>query len=269
MLAQNAPGAKAAGRTPRQSLELPQIRVTNRDTAASDVMKQLLHYLGSGAQRPGDRLPSERQLSEAFGVSRSTVREALKALNFLGLVDVRQGAGMFLRANASDVLPQVIEWGLVLGQSRTLDLVEARRYIESIVARLAAERATPKMRDELRERLAAMKRRTDAQDVDGLIEDDIAFHMKIAEIANNSVLTDVLASARSLLHVWVRRVLEANGFTQESYLEHARVFEAIDRGDPKAAEEAMAAHMNSACGHLLATLVHSMGNGDEKNSESS
>ncbi|MEV0354153.1 GntR family transcriptional regulator [Nonomuraea sp. NPDC050680] len=92
-----------------------------------DIARQLLSQLLSGHLAPGTRLPSERQLSETLGVGRSTVREALKALDVLGIIEVRQGDGTYLRQSTSSLLPSAIEWGLMLGQPQVLDLIEASK----------------------------------------------------------------------------------------------------------------------------------------------
>ena len=92
-----------------------------QDTVPIQIARKLLEYLLKGNLRPGDRLPSERKLAEALGVGRSAVREALKSLTLLGLVAVRQGHGSFLKSTESDLLPQAIEWGLLLGVKKTRD----------------------------------------------------------------------------------------------------------------------------------------------------
>lgn len=237
------------------TIQVPAFEVMSRDTLVTEIAQHLMAFLLSGQVAPGTRLPSERKLAETFGIGRSALREAMKSLNLLGIVEVRQGDGTYLKRTESDLLPQAIEWGLLLGQPRTLDLVEARRHIEVLVARLAAERANEVTVRELRQILRQMK--DDRSDV--FVEQDVAFHMKLAEIAGNSVLADVLSSIRTLLRVWMRRVVEAAGETGTSYREHAKVFEAVRRGDPEAAGAAMAAHMESASGQLLASLQSSRG----------
>ena len=103
-------------------------------------------------------MPSERQLAQAFGVGRSAMREALKSLTLLGLVEVRHGDGTYLKKADSALLPQVIEWGLLLGEQRTLDLVEARQKIEADIAGLAAARRDEADVAELRRLLERMER---------------------------------------------------------------------------------------------------------------
>lgn len=225
---------------------------TDRPTLTTELGRRLLAYLMSGAVKPGDRIPSERQLAEQLGVGRSVVREALKSLTLLGLLEVRQGDGTFLRAGTSDLLPQAIEWGLMLGEKRTLDLVEARFYLEPILAGLAAERRTEDALEDLRQHLATMAGAGD--DAKRFVAADVAFHIGIAQAAQNSALSDMLTSVRSLLQVWIARVIDSASDFGPSYLEHVPVLEAVERGDPEAARDAMREHMVNANGRLIQTL---------------
>lgn len=126
------------------------LRPVVRESSVSEVAKRLLDHLSAGDIKPGTRLPAERQLAEALGVARSSVRGALSALDVLGIIEIRPGSGSYVREGTSEFLPRAINWGLMLGQRRTQDLVEVRTYLEAVSARLAAERAT----DEDLERLA-------------------------------------------------------------------------------------------------------------------
>ena len=95
--------------------------VRRRDSPSVEVARHLLEYLLSGHFAPGDRIPSERQLAQALQVGRAGVREAIKSLNLLGLIKVRQGDGTYLAHTVSSLLPEVIEWGLLLGERRVED----------------------------------------------------------------------------------------------------------------------------------------------------
>ncbi|MGP3960192.1 FadR/GntR family transcriptional regulator [Nonomuraea sp. 3N208] len=228
------------------SLAAPQ-----RESAVVEIARQLLSQLLSGHLEPGTRLPSERQLSETLGVGRSTVREALKALDVLGIIEVRQGDGTYLRQSTSSLLPSAIEWGLMLGQPQVLDLIEARKHIEVIIAELAAERAGPEAVEELRAHLADMRA---AADSTAFVEADVAFHLTLAQAAGNSVLNDILGSIRSLLRVWIRRAIHEAGGTETTIAEHAAVLAAIEQRSPEAAAAAMRGHMEAAAGRLHRSL---------------
>jgi GntR family transcriptional repressor for pyruvate dehydrogenase complex len=234
---------------------LPRIDLSSRETLTMEVARRLLDYFLSGEVEPGMRIPSERRLAESLGVGRSLVREALKSLHVLGLLEVRQGDGTYLKRTDSELLPQVIEWGLLLGERPALDLVEARAHLEVVVAGLAAERRDARALEDLRGLLTEMRKSSD--NPLRFVEADIGFHLRVAEAAGNVILNDMLNGVRALLRVWIRRVVEAAGRTGPSYKDHVPIFEAIERGDSAAATAAMAAHMAGASARLKATISRS------------
>lgn len=223
-----------------------------RDSPVSQVAHRLLDEVAAGDHRAGTRLPSERRLAESLGVGRSAIREAIAVLEVLGIVEVRVGSGTYVRGTISDLLPQAIDWGLMLGERHTRDLVEARRHLEAVTARLAAERATADDMARLRARLDRMRETADS--VAAFAEADVDFHLEVARIAGNTVLRDILHSVRALLRVWIQRALDADGDTAATLAEHVGVFEAIERRDPDAAATAMGAHMESASARLERSL---------------
>ena len=243
--------------------ELPgliRIERPSPDSPAVLVARSLLDYLVSGGIKVGQRLPAERDLAEAFGVGRSAVREALKSLNLLGLVEIRQGDGTYLKRPESTLLPQVLEWGLLLGERQTLELVEARQGIEVMSARLAALRQDDELLRDLAEILERM--RLSQQSPQEFIEADVAFHLRLAKGAQNQVVYDMLSSLSSLLGVWVQRAVHATEELSGTYREHEVVYEAVSAGDPAAAAEAMTAHMISAADRLEGTIGATEGASD-------
>ncbi|GLY88813.1 FadR/GntR family transcriptional regulator [Actinoallomurus iriomotensis] len=252
----NASTGEARPKSPREPTpraETPQILLSapQRESAVVDIARQLLSQLLSGQLSPGTRLPSERQLAESLAVGRSTIREALKALDVLGIIEVRQGDGTYLKQSTSSLLPSAIEWGLMLGQPQVLDLIEARRHIETIIAGLAAERADDQAVAELAEHLEEMRA---APDSAAFVEADVAFHLTLANAAGNSVLNDILGSIRSLLRVWIRRAIHEVGSTDTTIAEHAAILTAVRERVPEAAAEAMRAHMRAAGARLERSL---------------
>ncbi len=238
-------------RSPR--LTVPIGKMERREPPASEVARKLLEYLLSSDIQPGSRLPSERQLASSLDIGRSAVRDALRPLTWLGIIEVRQGDGTYLRGVSSDLLPKVIEWGLLLGEKRVLDLVEARRHIEIVTARLAAERRTVDGADEIHEALARMAASRD--DRAAFVDADIAFHLKIAELAGNSVLFGILSSIQSLLRVWIERVSQSTESNEDAYLIHVPIADAIEAGNGETAARAMADHLEFATERLLRTLA--------------
>lgn len=231
---------------------LPPIAPSAREPVSSEVTRRLLDYLISGDVHPGERLPSERRLAETLGVGRSHVRQAIKSLAVLGLIDVRQGDGTYLKRVDSPLLPLAIEWGLMLGAKQSQDLVEARSELEILVAGLAAERRDDEALERMRAELDVMR---STGDTDTFVAADVAFHLRVAEAAGNDSILRIMRSIRSLMEVWITRVMSTPGARPPTWDEHQAVFEAIARRDPEAARSAMIAHMEGATSRLLGTLA--------------
>lgn len=238
------------------SASFPQVDPIRRETMSAEIARRLVDHLLSGTVAPGSRLPSERQLAEAFGVGRSAVREALAALSLIGLIEIRHGDGTYLKRTDSPLLPQVVEWGLLLGERHTNDLIEARQRIEVIVAGLAAERRSETDLAALEACLASMASQAERGSNTAFVDADVEFHLVLAEAAGNSALRDILASIQSLLRAWIGRVI-AEGHEQSSYEEHVPIVAAVRAQDPDAASAAMDAHLRSAASRLRDTLDRS------------
>lgn len=226
-----------------------------RESPMAALVRQLVSQLLSGGIPPGGKLPPERELAALLGVGRSNVREALKALDLLGLIEIRQGDGTYLRGTASALLPQVIEWGLFLGTPQAIDLVDARFHLEVAVARLAAERATEDDLQVMAARLAVMR---EADGVSDFAEADVSFHSAIADAARNQVLSDTLRSIKSLIQVWVMRVIRQAGERSSTLDQHTAVYEAIRSGDPDLAAAAMTSHMKAATENLRRSITEAI-----------
>jgi len=217
-------------------------------TPVSEVARRLLDLFTGGSIEPGTRLPSERQLAASLEVGRSAVREALAALEILGIVTVRPGSGTFLRGDASELLPQTLRWGLLIGERSTGELIELRSGLEIYAARLAAGRVSDEQRGVLRGYVDAMSGAGD--DLEAAVRADLAFHDDLAAAAGNASLHDMLHVVRSLLQVYADRMVH----TQEEALlaaeEHRAVADALDAADADAAASAMAVHMVTAGARL-------------------
>jgi GntR family transcriptional repressor for pyruvate dehydrogenase complex len=218
-------------------------------TAVAEVTRRLLDYFMSGSISPGDRLPPERRLALSMGVGRSAIREALAALEVLGVVNVRPGSGTYLRGTVSELLPKTLSWGILLGESQTRDLIGVRHALEVQAARLAATAITDDALQVLGDHMVTMRSHTNS--FPEFVTADMRFHQLIAEAAGNAVLDGLLQTVRSLIRVWVERALNDSGHARTTCAEHAAVLEALERRDPQAAAEAMSQHMDSAAARLL------------------
>ncbi|SDY77716.1 FadR/GntR family transcriptional regulator [Herbiconiux ginsengi] len=217
-------------------------------TPVSEVARRLLDLFTSGSIEPGTRLPPERQLAATLGVGRSAVREALAALEILGIVDVRPGSGTYLRGAASELLPQTLRWGLLIGERNTAELLDLRSGLEIYVARLAAGRADAAAIAALSSSLEHM--RGSAANLQAFARADRDFHLALSTAAANLILVDLLHVVRTLLQVYDDRAVHDADQVAAAIAEHAEVLRAVESGDGDAAASAMAAHMATASARL-------------------
>jgi GntR family transcriptional repressor for pyruvate dehydrogenase complex len=211
-----------------------------RTSVIAEVMAKIRGLVESGHLAPGVRLPSERELRESLGVGRSTVREAIRALEALGLLEVRQGRGIYVR-NRSESLTQ--PRGPLEADWAQLDrVVEARLPIETYAASLAALRRTDERLAKLEEKLDDFERAMAANDLGKLVLADLEFHNVIADTAS-SVLATCLNSI-GVLVINSRRISLARPERLPDVLaRHRLIFEAIVAQDPHKAAQAMSEHL--------------------------
>jgi len=201
----------------------------------------------AGQYRLGDRLPTERELAEQFGVSRPTLREAMIALEMLGMIEARHGLGIYVTGNVRPVVPSA-EIDVDVG---AFELIEARRLFEGEAAALAATSITD---DQLQQLEALMVRMHEEEEVAG--EDaDRESHMIIARATGNGA---IMATIENLWDWRNRSPLARNILTRARGMgleprinEHRRVFEALRARDPHAARQAMRDHLERVIDHLL------------------
>jgi GntR family transcriptional repressor for pyruvate dehydrogenase complex len=221
-------------------------------TAVAEVTRRLLDYFTSGDIEAGTRLPPERQLAASMGVGRSAIREALAALEVLGVVTVRPGSGTYLRGAVSELLPQTLSWGMLLSEQKTRELIGVRHGLEVQAARLAATAIGDASLERMTEELATMQANQDR--FEAFVTADMHFHQQLAESADNDLLRDILQSVRSLIRVWVERALKDTEHAQLTCDEHEAVLVALRARDPDQAAAAMSRHMDSAGARLLSSL---------------
>jgi len=211
----------------------------------AEVIEQILGLVRSGHLRVGDQLPSEGQLTSLLGVSRSSVREALKALEVLGILESRTGVGSFVaQTSLADVPFQVLNQMAVEGSP--WEIMEARLALEPIIARLAALRRTDEDLRRMRESVDKMS--TQVADHVSTMDVDLQFHMLLAQACGNLVLTDCmhLISSRMQHRFWqaVKHTSLTLDGRPEAYLDHhRRILSAIERGDGQQSETVMLEHL--------------------------
>ncbi|HEY3195744.1 MAG TPA: FadR/GntR family transcriptional regulator [Candidatus Dormibacteraeota bacterium] len=213
-------------------------------SVTEEAIDKIRELIVSGSWGPGDRLPRESELAAQLGLSRNSLREAVRALSQLRVLEVRQGDGTYVTSLEPELLLESTGFvsHLLVGDT-ALELFEVRRLLEGAAAALAAARINAEGKDKLRRKLDQM---IEAETVEDLVQADVDFHAVIARATGNTFLTSLLASLSSRTmraRMWRGRAVDnALDVTRD---EHRRIYEAITGGDPELARAAAMAHIAS------------------------
>jgi GntR family transcriptional repressor for pyruvate dehydrogenase complex len=206
------------------------------------IVEQIEQSILKGALKPGDQLPAERELAQQFGVSRTAVREAVKALREKGLVEAYTGRGTFVRDGTSQAVRQSFDLMVKIGQQEgTVYLAQLRQMLEPEIAALAATRIEPQLLSTMHDAVAVMDR--SLRDPDAYVEADLDFHLALAEAAGNPLILSLIDSIVGLLREQRRGIFYVDGGPERGQYHHKRILEAIEKRDSRASREAMLAHL--------------------------
>jgi GntR family transcriptional repressor for pyruvate dehydrogenase complex len=213
------------------------------------VAEQIQGFITNGLLKPGERLPPERELAATFHVSRSSLRDAIRVLEVMGLLEPRQGEGTVVRDPSAESLVHPL--ATILAQKRGLvgELLDFRKILEPPLAARAAIRASQEELENFEEILKRQKEKVDRGEL--AVEEDSEFHYAIAHAARNSVIVKVLDVFMDLLRESRERSLQVDGRSRKSLAGHRRILRAILKRDAAAAGTAMRRHIEQIEGIVL------------------
>lgn len=218
-----------------------------------EAILKIKEMIVSGRLGPGDRLPPEKELSEALGLSRNSLREAVKALELIRVLDVRRGDGTYVTSLSPSLLLDVMSFVVDIHQDASvLELFEVRRILEPAAAAMAATRVTPADIAHLRGLLARVDDRTA---VDDLVAQDIVFHRSVSALSGNAYLTrllDTLSSSTLRARIW--RGLTEDAAVARTLTEHHAIVDALEEGDPALVEAQVLNHVSGVTRWLRRAL---------------
>jgi GntR family transcriptional regulator, transcriptional repressor for pyruvate dehydrogenase complex len=234
-----------------------ELRAVGRSKLSDAIVDQILEGIRSGAFGPGTVLPPERTLAEMFGVSRGSVREAIRSLEYAGILNVRTGSGTFVAEAGASKAAALRARAALVGEHSPLDLVVARRAIEPVCAGLAASNRSVADLDNLRslidQQVVLLQHGEETAEV------DLSFHVAVASACHNPVLLMLYDRIAEIMRqdIWLdlRRRSRAMPGTAEMYLDqHRATLSAIERGDSAAASRSVDAHMHTVEERLVAEV---------------
>ena len=217
------------------------------------IVAQIEERILNGELRPGDKLPAERELADQFGVSRTAIREAMKALTHSGLVVIHPGRGTFVTDISSKVVRHSFDM-LVRGSNETgiRDLIEVREILEPEIAALAAVRAGSEDIESMEEAVRAMDMAMD--DPETFIEADLDFHLALAQGSNNVLIPALIDTLVELLREHRKRAASVEGGMSRGQPYHKIILDAIKNNDANAARDSMRGHLEQVRKEIETTL---------------
>jgi GntR family transcriptional repressor for pyruvate dehydrogenase complex len=212
-----------------------------RTTLSEAAFEQLISNVVNGSWKAGDRIPPERQLCQQFGIARTSLREALKAMELVGMLDSRVGDGTFV-CPRTEFLSRPLLWAFTGTDHTELhDIMEARTIVEENLAGLAAERGSVEDIAAIGQAVQAM--RDSIARGDSILDADMSFHIAVATAAHNEVLRNSVQLLRNLMRQWIQYKLLMPDVSSTVLNRHVVIFRAISNHKPAAARMAMRRHL--------------------------
>jgi GntR family transcriptional repressor for pyruvate dehydrogenase complex len=213
---------------------------------SEQVAMQLAAELEAKRWGPGEKLPSEAELCKVFNVGRSTLREALKSLSFIGMIRMRAGGGSYVADQRSKYMetPLLLAKGILNTEKEVNDFCEARLVIETEVAGLCAERGTAQDFKQIEKVVREMKAAIDAGG-EGFSDLDLDFHLAVAAAGKNEVLTELIKHLREGLQELIVKSLQLPAGMELAYQQHRALLEVLKQRNPAKARKAMRVHLRA------------------------
>jgi DNA-binding FadR family transcriptional regulator len=229
------------------------VKPVNRTRVSDQIANQLMMLIQQGSIQPGQRIPGEHELSKQFAASRSSIREALGKLEFVGLIEIRNGSGAYVTPwpLSQDQLTENLAW-LMERRDLVLQILQVREVLQGLGARLCAEQIGADQLQQLSATLEAMEAAKESGDLEAVTEADTRFHHLIGEFAGNVVVIELIARIEEAYRSSSRALMDLRGRAMASVVQHAAIIEAIRARDPDGAEATMRSHVRSVVQSLLA-----------------
>lgn len=219
------------------------IKPIKKTLLSDQIIEEIKESILKGELKPGDRLPSERELADKMAVGRTTIREALKGVEAMGIV-TRTNEGTVVNDYITSIFSDPLTQKLILKALSYKELMEVRKVLEIAMVGLAAERASDEDIQQLEEALASMQTEQPI-DLDKFVEVDIAYHEAIAEATHNLVFQELFHTVRELMLEQQRKVVEDEEIIHHSLSYHQKILDAIKNRDKDMAKSLMREHLNS------------------------
>ena len=213
-----------------------------RAKVSDEVAKQIKALISEGKLKPGDRLPPERELIKQFGISRPSLREALKSLGTMGFLEVKQAKRTYVKSVASERMQDPLSLLIQTDTQKIYDLIEVRKAMEAWGAYFAAQRASEEDIERLEKILNEMKQAIEKNQP--WEKEDADFHLAVAQATHNTIQIHLMSTIYDLLKESVAKIFTNHVKTKKLYQQHYRIFSAIKKHSPEKARESTLEHLD-------------------------
>lgn len=221
----------------------------NYSTVTEMVASKFMQLLSDGTLKPGDKLPTERELAVQFNVGRTTIREALKLLTLSGLLEAKRGIGTFVRSDYNSFITRELSLPVLLNIANIHDIVEVRNPLEVQAAKLAVMRATDEEIQAISDQLDLMV--ANCSDYQKVADYDIKFHSMINIASHNQFLIQTMHSIQNVLRQYIELSGKMTDDFSQTYKEHYAIYKAIYDRDSKSAVAATEIHIECSINYIM------------------
>jgi GntR family transcriptional regulator, transcriptional repressor for pyruvate dehydrogenase complex len=216
----------------------------NKKKLADSVIDEIKRMIQSGELKEGDKLPNQNAFAAQLGVSRTSLREALSTLTRIGVIEQRPGYGTVFRSRIPALFTDHLAPPLISDKEATIELIEARRFIEIGAAELSVKKAIPEQIKEMGLLIKEMTRSLKEGRIDDYIEQDVAFHFSIAKASHNRFLVNLFVTIRGFMEQYMRESFHLLPYMLERSLKfHQNIYQAIKGGSCSKAVSQMEKHI--------------------------
>lgn len=222
-------------------------RPLNRESVTSSIINRLTDLLISGELKPGDKLPSEMELAQQLGVGRNSVREAIKMLSYLGVIEIRRGIGTFVANSMPTSVVNPLILGLVFEQKTSREIIELRLLIETAVGEMVIQKASDDDINKLKAANGRLKRAaaTEGSSSQQLRDIDVSFHETLLELTDNKPLKKVGIAIYALFLASIEKTVKQD--PERAVRNHQLIIEAVEKRDP----ELLRKHMKESLSYWM------------------
>jgi GntR family transcriptional repressor for pyruvate dehydrogenase complex len=216
----------------------------NKKKLADSVIEEIKRMIQSGELKEGDKLPNQNAFAAQLGVSRTSLREALSTLTRIGVIEQRPGYGTVFRSRISALFTDHLAPPLISDKQATIELIEARRFIEIGAAELSVKNASPEQINEMGLLIKEMTRSLKEGRIDDYIEQDVSFHFLIAKASHNRFLVNLFVTIRGFMEQYMRESFHLLPWMLERSLKfHQNIYQAVKGGSHSKAVFQMKKHI--------------------------